>query len=165
MSDQDRQDSAVDRLVEQFLKSRQDDVDARAFLERLKARRERRRILRMPGRKVLAAAAAVLLLAVGVLVALSQRAPTGRGYALSIRSLQDALCADLRPAWRGANTAAAAAVRAAREPLRELSRAGASVPGAAGRAGAWLNRALRDKRQSPDESDGPVTPHTEETNS
>ncbi len=162
MSDYDRPDETIDPLVRQFLKSQEDQVDGEAFLGRLRSRRRRRRLTRLPLRRALLAAAAGLLVAAGIFVVLhGKRPPASAGPLVAMGAARDALGG----AWGAAGNAAAAALSAARDPVHRLSEVRPSVSDAADRAETWLNRALRPPDQSLDRGDDPLSPSTEETES
>ena len=165
MSDGREPEDALERLVWRFLKSQEDDVDAEAFLARLRARRQRRPVrFTVP---VMLAAAAGLLIALGVFVAISRgvrQRPAARVQPLAMQPLEDALREELGAAWGGFSSARAAAVRAGKASLLELAEARPALPDLAGRPSLWLDGALNDAGQNHERSDHPLVPVRKETN-
>ena len=163
MSEREKHDSAIDRLVRQVLVSHEERVDVDAFLAALKARRGKVRVLR---RRVLLAAAAVLLVAVGglfVFPGVLRRGPKAGELQAEMQRLKDAARAEVDDAWGGLHSAGAAAVSAGRGPLLQLADATPSVPDVAGRPELWLDRMLDGVGRVLDRANYPFVPaHTED---
>lgn len=151
MNEQDRfddADDAVDRLVARSLESEQAQVDLGALMAGLGRRRARRRIVRLSVR--LCAAAAVVLIAVGLLVnhrtvpvpRTAERPASGDGQAAL--ALQADLVASLRgeveAALRGARSSGAAAVSAGTAPLMEVAAVNQGLPDLIDKADSALDR-------------------------
>ncbi|MDP6438416.1 MAG: hypothetical protein QGH74_02170 [Candidatus Brocadiia bacterium] len=162
MSEREKHDSAIDRLVRQALESHEERVDVDAFLAGLRARREARRgKVRVLWRRVLLAAAATLLVVVGGLLVFSRahrREPkTGELHA-EMQRLKDSARAEVRDAWGGLHSVGVAAVSAGREPLLQLADATPSVPDVAGQPELWLDRALDGAGVVLDKANHPFVP-------
>ena len=139
-------EDAIDRLVRQLLKSGEEQVDVQAFVDRLnEARRRRRRRVRLLhlGPR-LAAAAAGLLVAVGLWLLLPSHpaqppTPEERARPLREEMLATAVREDVGAAWRGASNVWSAAVSAGKDPVMLLADAGMDFTRQAGRARGLLD--------------------------
>jgi len=145
MNEQDRQDKlddAVDRLVARCLESDGAQVDLGALMAGLARRRARRRIVQLSMR--LCAAAAVVLIGVGVLInhRSVQRPASGDGQAaLAVQAdLVAALRGEVEAALRGARSSGAVAVSAGAAPLTEVAAAGQGLPDLIDKADSALDR-------------------------
>lgn len=139
------EDRYIDGLVREYLEREAERVDTDALVKRLEARRGRGR-RRLPRRwKLMAAAAAALLLVAGVLAVYrpDRTEPAQpRTDALALRPVKEALFRDAAGAWDALREVGSVALEAGREPVATLASNRPSLSPVAGRAESWLNQAL-----------------------
>lgn len=115
----------IDGLVRQYLRTQQEDVDAEGMAKRVLKRR--RRVLRFPGGRGGAIAAAALLLFVGVLALCmfhgeDRKQPARKRLALT--PLEKAMRTEAYAVWGALTTVGEATLGASRQPVAELAKAG-----------------------------------------
>ena len=155
-------DQKVEDLVRQALDRRAQEVDADGMLQNVRSRRRRRK---WPGRVALAAAAA-LLVAVGILTlrpGLNKGPLRGATTPITVRPLQEALFSDAAGLWDIVRTAGLAGLEAGEEPVRGLSDIGPSLTTATDRLDRWMGRTLPPAADNGNARDSTTRNHEEET--